>query len=128
MALCLTSVCEMVISVLFASLQVLELDHNNLTQLDASTLQAFGNKTGLQHLTLHANPWHCDCEARGMLSFLQEHFTQVWKTCNIEHIGMHHMSSSVIPGLKHTLVAGCLSVQHNMWRWFRTFSGKSHFQ
>ncbi|KDR13629.1 protein toll isoform X2 [Zootermopsis nevadensis] len=58
-------------------LQVLELDHNNLTQLDASILQAFGNKTGLQHITLHANPWHCDCEARGIITFLQEHFTQV---------------------------------------------------
>jgi hypothetical protein len=69
---------ELVISVLFASLQVLELDHNNLMWLSPSILQALANRTGLQRLTLHANPWHCDCSARGMLNFLQEHFTQVW--------------------------------------------------
>lgn len=69
---------ELVISALFASLQVLELDHNNLMWLSASILQALANKTDLQRLTLHANPWHCDCAARGMLNFLQEHFTQVW--------------------------------------------------
>ncbi|PNF28084.1 hypothetical protein B7P43_G12250 [Cryptotermes secundus] len=65
-------------------LQVLELDHNNMTWLDASILQALANKTtGLQRLTLHANPWQCDCAARGMLNFLQEHFTQVAYLSNI---------------------------------------------
>jgi hypothetical protein len=66
-------------------MQVLELDHNNLTQLSTSILQALANKTGLQRLTLHANPWHCDCAARDMLSFLQEHFTQVQITHNTDH-------------------------------------------
>jgi hypothetical protein len=75
----------MVISILFSSLQVLELDHNNLTQLDASILQLFDNKTDLQRLTLHANPWLCDCEARGMINFLQEHYTQVQITCSIDY-------------------------------------------
>lgn len=83
--LCMTFTSEMVISVLFSSLQVLELDHNNLTQLDASILQTFDNKTDLQRLTLHANPWHCDCEARGMINFLQEHYTQVQITCSIDY-------------------------------------------
>jgi hypothetical protein len=67
---------ELVISVL-ASSQVLELDHNNMMRLSASTLQALSNRTGLHRLTLHANPWQCDLSARGMLSFLQGHFTQV---------------------------------------------------
>jgi len=69
---------ELVISVLLASSQVLELDHNNMMGLSASTLQALSNRTGLHRLTLHANPWQCDCSARGMLNFLQEHFTQVY--------------------------------------------------
>lgn len=64
-------------------LQVLELDHNNLMWLSPSILQALANRTGLQRLTLHANPWHCDCSARGMLNFLQEHFTQVAYLSNV---------------------------------------------
>ena len=69
---------ELVISVLLASLQVLELDHNNMMGLSTATLQALSNRTALHRLTLHANPWQCDCSARDMLTFLQGHFTQVY--------------------------------------------------
>jgi len=85
---------ELVISVLLASSQVLELDHNNLMGLKAPTLQALSNRTSLHRFTLHANPWQCDCSARGMLNFLQEHFTQVYI--------MHSTSNSDVP-----CVQGC---------------------
>lgn len=62
----------------------MELHNNNLTHLNESVLDIFANvETGLQHVTLHKNPWQCDCKARGLLNFLQEHFTQVPYLSNI---------------------------------------------
>ncbi|PSN56345.1 Protein toll [Blattella germanica] len=69
------------------NIQVLELHNNNMTYLNNSVLDILGaEKTGLRHLTLNDNPWECDCKARDLLTFLQEHYKQVKQlpdiTCN----------------------------------------------
>ncbi|KAJ9599461.1 hypothetical protein L9F63_010076, partial [Diploptera punctata] len=67
-------------------IQVMELHNNNLTHLNEPVLDVLANSDTLERITLHRNPWQCDCNAKGLLMFLQEHYTKVLNlpnmTCN----------------------------------------------
>lgn len=49
------------------SLQVLHLALNNLISVSGEAIESLGN---LKELTLHANPWHCDCSLRPLRAFM----------------------------------------------------------
>ncbi|XP_044259086.1 protein toll-like [Tribolium madens] len=55
------------------NIQVLHLDHNNITRLNYDTIQVL-NST---NLTLDHNPWICDCGTENLTSFIRSHFRQV---------------------------------------------------
>ncbi|XP_069700002.1 protein toll [Periplaneta americana] len=80
------------------NLQELELDHNHLTRMNRSVLEALSNMT---RITLHANPWQCDCMAQPLLSFLQEHFKQVAYLSNItcDNLGARSLTNLTITEL-----------------------------
>lgn len=52
------------------NMKVLELHNNNISRLNSDVLQ-FMKNTSLTELTLHGNPWTCDCDARDFLNFIQ---------------------------------------------------------
>lgn len=58
-------------------LAVLTVDHNNLTGVNLETMRRLNNASSLRLVTLHANPWACDCQARDLLSWLQRRFKLV---------------------------------------------------
>ncbi|XP_076766748.1 toll like receptor [Xylocopa sonorina] len=51
------------------NMKVLELDNNNITRLNSDVL-SFMNASSMT-LTLHDNPWTCDCNAIDFLNFVQ---------------------------------------------------------
>ncbi|XP_066994447.2 protein toll [Anabrus simplex] len=62
------------------NLKELYLDNNNLTHLNSSLFDMWTNKT---NLTLHGNPWMCDCDSLDLYNFLQTSFKQVEYLNNI---------------------------------------------
>nr|BBG28448.1 Toll-like receptor [Gryllus bimaculatus] len=62
------------------NLKELKLDHNNMTRMNSSLLEFLTNRT---NVSLHSNPWNCDCKALDLLGFLQNSFRQVKNLYNI---------------------------------------------
>ncbi|KAJ1529155.1 hypothetical protein ONE63_005964 [Megalurothrips usitatus] len=59
------------------SMQVIELHHNNLTMVESESMQIFSNLTNLTSVTLHNNPWKCDCQLQALVNFVQVHYTRI---------------------------------------------------
>ncbi|CAK9795656.1 Protein toll [Anthophora quadrimaculata] len=53
------------------NIEVLELHNNNISKLNPDTLHFMDNSSSLMKLTLHGNPWMCDCNAIDFLNFIQ---------------------------------------------------------
>lgn len=54
--------------------QVLKLHNNNVLRIPPNVLEFLKNDANLTTLTLHENPWKCDCEAKDFLNFVQTKF------------------------------------------------------
>ncbi|XP_015589971.1 protein toll [Cephus cinctus] len=67
-------------------LKVLELHNNNLTYIDKEVLEFMSNSS-LTKLTLHGNPWKCNCKARDFLTFVQTKFEEIPERWNITCAG-----------------------------------------
>ncbi|CAL7933908.1 unnamed protein product [Xylocopa violacea] len=63
------------------NLKVLELDNNNISRLNPEVLN-FMNASSMT-LTLHGNPWICDCNAIDFLSFVQTKVNQITDSLSI---------------------------------------------
>ncbi|KAF4520465.1 hypothetical protein B566_EDAN004716 [Ephemera danica] len=64
-------------------LETLELHNNNLSSLSEAVLMKLENFSSLKRLTLAGNPWHCDCQARDLLTYVQSHFELVADLANV---------------------------------------------
>lgn len=64
-------------------LQVLEIDGNNITQLNESSIEFLKNSKYLTKLTLHRNPWTCDCTTKDFVSLIQTHLEKIKLLNNI---------------------------------------------
>lgn len=64
-------------------LQVLEIDGNNITQFNESSMEFLKNAKYLTKLTLHRNPWRCDCTTKDFVSLIQTHLKKIKLLNNI---------------------------------------------
>lgn len=58
-------------------LEILTVDNNNITKLSSELIKFLSNSTDIRFLTLHNNPWVCDCSTRELLNLIQLKFKQV---------------------------------------------------
>lgn len=65
------NISNVALSGLSTETHILELHNNNISKLDSAVLQFMKNSTALKVLSLHGNPWKCDCDARDFLNFIQ---------------------------------------------------------
>lgn len=47
------------------------IDNNEISSLDEKTIQQLNTSPALARLTLHNNPWNCDCKSQHFIEFLQ---------------------------------------------------------
>ncbi|EFN86808.1 protein toll [Harpegnathos saltator] len=77
------------------AVEFLELHNNNISRIPPDVLEFLSNSTNLKRLTLHGNPWKCDCEAKDFLNFVQ---TKYVKILNLSHVmcrGKNHSISQM---------------------------------
>ncbi|XP_043248170.1 protein toll [Colletes gigas] len=78
--------------------EVLELHNNNISKMDSKVLQFMSNSSTLKTLTLHGNPWICDCNARDFLNFVQTKVEDILDpsliTCKDMNIPMLKMTAT----------------------------------
>nr|XP_018912942.1 PREDICTED: protein toll [Bemisia tabaci] len=94
------------------SLQVLRLDHNNLSKVSEQTLHRW-ERLELSQVTLHGNHWKCDCEAAPLLNFIQAHYTKIPNyenvTCWPSNTPIKKLKTSNLCPLD-LLIYGCISI------------------
>ncbi|KAG5334657.1 TOLL protein, partial [Acromyrmex heyeri] len=56
---------------LSSTIQVLELHNNNISRIHPDVLEFLKQSMNLTRLTLHENPWECDCNAKDFRNFIQ---------------------------------------------------------
>ena len=71
------NISSITVDIFSKSLQVLQLHNNSVSRLDSSVIEYLrGENLTLNSLTLHNNPWICDCEEREMLNLVHELITK----------------------------------------------------
>ncbi|KAL0274505.1 UNVERIFIED_CONTAM: hypothetical protein PYX00_002607 [Menopon gallinae] len=69
--------------VLPKNLEVLTLDNNRLTALGSGIVRFLNESQDLRNLTLHNNPWNCNCSARELLDLIQQKFKAIPYLANV---------------------------------------------
>ncbi|KAJ8680431.1 hypothetical protein QAD02_016218 [Eretmocerus hayati] len=96
------------------NLRNLILEGNNLTSIDSKILKRLSNSSRISRLTLHDNPWRCDCESRDLLSFVQSNYLDIPDllkvTCASNNVSLSRQSvDEICPSSNHLIVlAACL--------------------
>lgn len=79
------------------NLEVLKLDNNNISHIDTEVLYKFENPT-LKELSLHNNPWICDCDAISLIEFINKNHEKIFKlldiSCNGTRLKVMNRNSS----------------------------------
>ncbi|XP_076649811.1 toll like receptor [Halictus rubicundus] len=93
-----TNISSVPLDVLPSDVEVLELHNNNINKLDSDVLQFMSNSTKLSRITLHKNPWTCDCDTRDLLNFIQTEIPRISVssliTCKDTTISMLKMTAT----------------------------------
>ena len=95
--------------------QVLNLSNNNIIRMSSDAINFLKNATTLQNLSLEANPWLCDCDARDFLNFIQSKRVsspELLKVkCNDYDVSISEMTPEELCPTEATLIiAGCLTI------------------
>ncbi|XP_001604577.1 protein toll [Nasonia vitripennis] len=94
------------------NLKTLLLDGNELSSIDAKILEKLSNSSKISKLTLHDNPWRCDCSSRELLSFVQSNFLGIPDLLAIKcaqgNVSLAELSiDELCPGSNRLLVLAC---------------------
>lgn len=90
-------------------LRVLNVRHNRLVELTGSVLQQFNRTRRLHHISLGHNPWRCDCAARELLLFVQNHGTQ-----RIPDVDTVHCAAAGVGRLQELLAVDVCPADHTL--------------
>ncbi|KAL6954066.1 hypothetical protein U1Q18_050947 [Sarracenia purpurea var. burkii] len=63
--------------VLPRGLKILELDNNEISSLSNRTIGQLTSCENLTMITLHKNPWNCDCDARHFKNFIRNQYRKI---------------------------------------------------
>ncbi|XP_058801642.1 protein toll-like [Phymastichus coffea] len=79
------------------NLKVLLLEGNNLTNIEPKILEKLLNSTQISTLSLHDNPWRCDCSSRDLLTFVHSNYLEIADLPEIMCAGRNASLSSLTP-------------------------------
>ncbi|XP_043273538.1 protein toll-like [Venturia canescens] len=95
------------------NLTVLKLNNNGLSRLNQDVIARLENSSKLLDLTLHSNPWDCDCEARQFFNFVQKKSIKLPELMKItcsgrESLPIHQMTPDELCPTSNTwIIVGC---------------------
>ncbi|XP_046735889.1 protein toll-like [Diprion similis] len=100
------------------TLQVLELDGNDMKRMNTTALGIVVNSTPLKRLTLHRNPWICECEANSFREFIQNNGRRLPEILNTSCGDAAHRGKTLstltaddlCPSATRKIIAGSVSV------------------
>ncbi|XP_067205444.1 protein toll-like [Linepithema humile] len=72
----------------------LELHNNKLSRIHTDVLRFWENSTNLTRLTLHENPWECDCDARDLYKFIHSE-SGIIKMPEVYKVICHRKNTSI---------------------------------
>lgn len=64
-------------------LEIIELDHNNLTRIDETSLHILEKSKHIKKVSLQNNPWICDCQTRVFFNFIQSNYKKITNLRNL---------------------------------------------
>ncbi|XP_058791509.1 protein toll-like [Phymastichus coffea] len=79
------------------NLKVLRLDGNRLSHIDDQLLDRIARGSNISLLTLHDNPWGCDCEALALLNFAQNNYRLLPERHNVSCSATNRTLSDLQP-------------------------------
>ncbi|XP_076288089.1 toll like receptor [Lasioglossum baleicum] len=105
-----TNISNVPLDVLPSDVEVLELHNNNISKLDLDVLEFMSNSTKLSRITLHENPWTCDCDTRDVLNFMQTEVPRISEssliTCKNKKIPMVKMTATDFCSAETAMIVG----------------------
>lgn len=91
------NITDISLSSLSRRIQVLKLDNNRIQSIDIDTLEYFKLAMNLSEITIHNNPWKCDCDGIYLLKFLEKMKDKIPKmmnvTCAVNNLSVLTMTS-----------------------------------
>ncbi|KOC59528.1 Protein toll [Habropoda laboriosa] len=92
------------------NIETLELHNNNISKLNSDALHFMDNSSSLMTLTLHENPWKCDCSAIDFLNFIQTKVIEIPSslliTCQGKNVPMLKMIATDLCPADTILIVG----------------------
>ncbi|XP_076299599.1 LOW QUALITY PROTEIN: protein toll-like [Lasioglossum baleicum] len=105
-----TNISNLPLDVLPSDVEVLELHNNNISKLDLDVLEFMNNSTKLRKITLHENPWTCDCDTRDVVNFMQTEVPRISEssliTCKNKKIPMVKMTATDFCPAETAMIVG----------------------
>lgn len=65
----------------------MELHNNNISRVHPDVLEFLKRSKNLTQLTLHENPWECDCDAKDFLNFIHSRFVKMNDLLKVRCLG-----------------------------------------
>ncbi|EZA52048.1 hypothetical protein DMN91_009805 [Ooceraea biroi] len=91
------NISEIFLDALSSTIEVLELHNNNMSRIHSDVLEFLKTCTNLTRLTLHDNPWECDCAAKDFLGYIQTKYMTIPDLFKVTCRGENNSISKMTP-------------------------------
>ncbi|XP_012215724.1 protein toll-like [Linepithema humile] len=89
------NISQIILNGLSRSIEILELHSNKISKIRPDVLEFFQNSTTLTYLTLHDNPWECNCDAVDFLYFIHTEYRKIHNIPEVSQVMCHGTNKSV---------------------------------
>ncbi|XP_067216689.1 protein toll-like [Linepithema humile] len=89
------NISDIILDGLSSTIQILELHSNNISKIRPNVLEFFRNSTSLIYLTLHDNPWECNCDTVDFLHFIHAEYREITNISEVSQVMCHGTNKSV---------------------------------
>ncbi|XP_067216686.1 protein toll-like isoform X1 [Linepithema humile] len=89
------NISEIILDGLSRTIEILQLHSNNISKIHPDVLEFFRNSTSLIYLTLHDNPWECNCDTVDFLRFIHTEYRKITNISEMSQVMCHGTNKSV---------------------------------
>ncbi|XP_067216691.1 protein toll-like [Linepithema humile] len=89
------NISDIIFDGLSSTIEILQLHSNNISKIHPDVLEFFRNSTSLIYLTLHDNPWECNCDTVDFLHFIHAEYRKITDIFEVSQTMCHGTNKSV---------------------------------